>query len=85
MPIEQELMSVSPAQNDCAGMPGAARFRHALHDVAVLHHDVMGGNLAQRRAQVLERKLGVAHAGVVQDQHVGLGAGRGARRGSATP
>ena len=41
MPIEQELMSSSPAQDGRAGMPGSLGFRHALHDAAVFQHDVM--------------------------------------------
>jgi hypothetical protein len=58
MPIEHELMSVSPF------------FRYALHDAAVFEHDVMRRNLAVGRAQPLQRVVAGRHAGVVQQDHV---------------
>ena len=52
-------------------MPGAPLFRHQLDDAAVLEHDVVRGDFARRRAQTLTAACGVAHAGVVQHDHVG--------------
>ena len=55
-----------------AGVPGAPLLRHALHDAAVLEHHVMRRHFALRRAQPLERRFAGPHAGVVQQDHVGL-------------
>ncbi len=57
-----------------AGMPGAFGFQHALHDTAVLEHDVMRGDIGARRAQPRDRAFDVRHAGIVQDDHVGRAA-----------
>ena len=67
-----------------AGMPGALGFGHALHDAAVLQHDVMGGNVGARRAQPRDRAFHVRHAGVVQHDHVGLRGPCCGRHSSAT-
>ena len=55
-------------------MPGAALLRHALDDAAVLHHDVVGRDIGSRRAQVFDRGLALRHPGIMQHQHVDLGA-----------
>ena len=57
-----------------AGMPGALGFRDALHDAAVLQHDVMRRYVGARGAQLRDRALDVGHAGVVQHDHVGQAA-----------
>ena len=71
MPIEHELMSVSPAQEDTPACQARRDFRHQLHDVAVLQHDVVRGDFAERIAEMIDRALVVPHAGVVQQDHVG--------------
>jgi hypothetical protein len=53
-------------------MEGALGFRHALHDAAVLEHDIVRRHLAFERAQTLEGGLAVEHPGVVEEDHVGL-------------
>ena len=74
MPIEHELMSVSSGPGGCPGVPCAPRLRHQLDDVAVLQHDIVRGDFARGRAELPDRGVIVAHAGVVQHDHVGLGA-----------
>ena len=57
-----------------AGVPGALGLGHALHDAAVLQHDVVGGDLGAGGAKAGDRALDVGHAGVVQQDHVGRAA-----------
>src|SRR5665213_4606109 len=53
-------------------VPGAHRLRHALHDPAVLEHDVMRRDLAGGGCKSLERGLAAFHPVVVQQDHVRL-------------
>ena len=55
-----------------AGVPGAARLRHELHDAAVLVDEVMARHPRLGVAQPIERRLGALHAGVVQQDDVGV-------------
>src|SRR4029079_3910650 len=55
-------------------VPSAPLFRNALHDVTIFHHYVVRGHFTEGRAQMLERELGLAHAGVLEDEHIGLAA-----------
>ena len=50
MPIDRALMSVSPAQNDIAGMPGAFALLDHLHDAAVLEDEIVRRHLRLRIA-----------------------------------
>ena len=70
MPIDAELMSVSPPSAN-AGMPGAPALRHRLHDLSILENEVVRRHLALGRTQTLKRLLGTLHSGVVQKDHVG--------------
>src|SRR5229473_6253826 len=55
-------------------MPRTPRFCDQLHDVAVLQHDIVCGNLGCRAAELHDRSFIVPYAGVVQDDHVGQNA-----------
>ena len=67
-----DVLFAAPGRH--AGMPGALGLRHALHDAAVLQHDVMRGDVGARGAELRDRALHVRHAGVVQHDHVGQAA-----------
>ena len=53
-----------------AGVPGALALGHALHDAAVLQHDVMGRYVGAGGAELRDRAFDIRHAGVVQHDHV---------------
>ena len=55
-------------------MPGALALRHALHDAAVFQHDVMRRDVGAGGAELGDRAFDIGHAGVVQQDHVGLAA-----------
>ncbi len=65
-----DVLFAGPAGD--AGMPGALALRHALHDAAILQHDVMCGDLGAGGAELGDGALDVGHAGVMQHDHVGL-------------
>ncbi len=67
-----DVFLAGPGRN--AGMPGPLGLGHALHDPAVLQHDVVGGHLGSRRAETGDRALDVRHPRVVQQDHVGRAA-----------
>ena len=54
-----------------AGVPGALALGHALHDAAVLQHDVMRRYVGAGGAKLGDRAFHIRHAGVVQQDHVG--------------
>ena len=69
MPIECELMSVSPRQYETPGVPGAQALGHELRNAAV----VVDRRSGTRRRSRPARSQSIAfaadgHAGVVQDQ-----------------
>ena len=74
MPIEAELISVSPAQ--CEAPACQARCVSATICVmwpALVDH-VVAGDLAAWIGEPLDRLIGRRHAGVVQHDHVGAAA-----------
>ena len=64
-----DVFLAGPAGN--AGVPGALALGHALHDAAVLQHDVMRRDVSARGAELGDRAFHIRHAGVVQQDHVG--------------
>ena len=52
-------------------MPCAPALLHELHDAAVLMHKIVAGDLAAGRFEQFERGVGISHAGVVQQNHIG--------------
>ena len=80
MPMEAELMSVSPAQTAKPGMPGAHVLGHQLRDEARLVDDVVAGHLALGPRQPVDGLGGAGHARVVQQQDARHA--RAPRRGS---
>ena len=54
-----------------AGVPGAPALLHELHDTAVLMDKIMAGDLAAGRFEQFERGVGIAHARIVQHDHIG--------------
>ena len=67
-------MSSSPAHEDWPACQARFGFGNALHDAAVLQHDVMRRDVGAGRAELRDRALHVGHAGIVQHDHVGLAA-----------
>ena len=59
MPIEHELMSVSPAQDDTPACQARNVLRHALHDAAVLEHHIMRRHFAHGSGEAGERGFAV--------------------------
>lgn len=53
-----------------AGVPGALVLRHALHDAAVLEHDVVRRDLALGRGQALERGVAGLHARIMKKKNI---------------
>ena len=70
MPIEAELMSVSPVQHGEPRVPGAHLLGHQLRDAPGLVDDVVRGDLALRPRQPVDRACSGGNARVVQDEHV---------------
>ena len=84
MPIERELMSVSPAQSESPACMRPPALVDQLDDAPILEDEVVRGDLGSGIAEPIQRRVGGRHAGIVEEQiSIGLPAARSPWLGEA--